>query len=818
MSLKHSILSTVRTFRRNRLFTLINILGLSIGISASLVIYLIADHEFGYDRFEQDRDQVYKVVLDVRFSGMQGHSGAVPAPLGKAVQREIMGIELTVPVFRFQNDGMAKVAVPGGRAGHPLVFPRQPDVIYAGASYFRFMPYRWIAGSPDGALKEPFSVVLTKSRARLYFPGLEPADIVGRRLTYNDDLTLNVSGVVGDLEKQSDLAGNEFISLATIDKTSLRGEFEMDDWNDWMSSSQLYLKLAPGRDPAAVEKQLAAMYKKYKRQDPQRPDDGATIRLLPLREVHFNTDYESQGQRVASRTTLYGLLAVAAFLLLLACLNFINLSTAQAVRRAREIGIRKTMGSSRSRLIRQFLGETLLLVIGATLLSIVLTPLLLSVFAGFIPPDLHPDWLRHPGTIVFLMGLILAISGLAGFYPAYLLSGFNPVRVLKDGWFAGNGRTNGAGLRKVFTVSQFVIAQFFIIATLMVAKQIRYSLNSDLGFRKDAILTFEVPVDTAVDHRAALLAQIGSLPEVEMTATGLYSPATRGVSFGSVSYKPRPDVHTPVLIRWGDSNYIPLYQIKLLAGRNVRRFDMEREVLINASYASLLGFRYPEDALNKPLTVNGKELPIVGVMADFHTQSMHVPMMPLVFTGSSGNMFHIRLKTTESARENWTNAIEKMQKLFHQFYPGVDWNYTFVDDTVAQWYKAEQDMAHLLYWATGLTILISCLGLLGLVIYTTNMRTREIGIRKVLGAPVAGIVSLLSGEFVKLVLLAFLIAVPVAWWASNRWLQGFAYRTSISWGVFAFGGLVLLVVALVTLSFQVIRTALANPVSSLRTE
>jgi putative ABC transport system permease protein len=353
---------------------------------------------------------------------------------------------------------------------------------------------------------------------------------------------------------------------------------------------------------------------------------------------------------------------------------------------------------------------------------------------------------------------------------------------------------------------------------LMVGKQIRYSLNEDLGFRKAAVLTFDTPFDTVDAHRSVLLDRIRAIPEVEMAATGFASPGDRGAAFGNISYKPRPDIQAQVVIRWGDTNYLPLYAIKLLAGRNVRQSDTAREVLINSAYAKLLGFRHPEDALGMPLSFNGKNLPIVGVMADFHEESMHTAIGPLAFAGMPGPTFHIRLKTGPEGRKGWATAMEKIQKAYAGVYPGADWDYAFLDDTIAKWYKSEQDMAHLLYWATGLTILISCLGLLGLVIYTTSTRTREIGIRKVLGASLTAIVSILSGEFVRLVLLAFLIAVPAAWWASHRWLQGFVYQTPMNLWVFAFGGLLLLLFALVTLSFQTLRAALANPAKSLRTQ
>jgi putative ABC transport system permease protein len=812
------LLPAWRGFRRNRLFTLINVLGLSIGISASVVIYLIADHEFSYDRFEEDGDRIFRVVMDPTFSGTIGHSGAVPAPLSKAVREEVRGVVLTVPIFQHQGDGTAWVAVPGIHGRQPTLFPKQAAVIYAGPEYFDLIPHQWLAGSAASSMGEPFTVVLTESRARLYFPGLLPEHVIGRQLVYDNNMTVTVSGIVRDLSSLTDINGSEFISFATISKTRLTENFMMSEWNDWMAYSQLYIILAKGVNRRNAEAQLAGLYKKYGHRDPQHPQDGLSFRLLPLKEIHFNADYAGFTQRKASKSTLYGLLAVAGFLLLLACLNFINLSTAQAMRRAKEIGIRKTMGSSRPRLIRQFLWETFVLVAASTALSVVITPLLLAAFAGFIPPGLHPGWLEHPDSLLFLVALTIAITGLAGFYPAFLLSGFNPVRVLKDGWFMPGGRTSGLWIRKTFTVSQFVIAQFFIIATLMVGKQIRYGMNEDLGFRKQAVLTFETPFDTVDAHRSVLLDKIRAIPEIERVATGYTSPGSERSGFGNISYDPRPDIQAQVLIRWGDTNYIPLYGIKLLAGRNARQSDTPREVLINDAYARLLGFRRPKDALGMVLSFNSRHLPIVGVMADFHEESMHAVIGPLAFTSMPGHTFHIRLKNGPGDRAGWSRAIDKMRKAFAWVYPGADWDYVFLDEEVAKWYQSEQDMAHLLYWATALTILISCLGLLGLVIYTTNMRTREIGIRKVLGASLSAIVQILSGEFVRLVLLAFLIAVPAAWWASDRWLRGFVYRTPMNWWVFAFGGGLLLLFALVTLSFQTIRAALANPVRSLRTE
>ncbi|HEY4147331.1 MAG TPA: ABC transporter permease [Chitinophagaceae bacterium] len=814
---KNYCITAFRHFRRNKLFSLINILGLSIGISAALVIFLIVWREFSFDRFEKDGDRIFRVVMDAHINGGEGHSAGLPAPLGGAVQNELTGLEQTVPVFQFQGDATATVSVQEGAAA--VAYKSQKEIVFTNPAYFELLSYRWLAGSPVASLRDPFKVVLTESRAKLYFPGVPVEKMEGKVLTYNDgvdELQATVSGIVKDLNENTDFRGAEFISMATIAKTSLQGRFMMTVWDDWMAYSHLYVKLAPGGSRESAERQLAALFKKYNTDTNKQ--HRLEFRLQPLSDIHFNSNYPEVGHEFGNRPALYGLLAVAAFLLLLGCINFINLATAQASRRAKEIGIRKTMGSSKKQLIGQVLSETFFIALLATLLSIVLTPLLLNMFRDFIPAGLQFDLLHQPSIAVFLLLITLGVSFLSGLYPAFILAGFNPVLVLKNQVFTGTGQVRSVRIRKVLTVSQFVIAQFFIIATLMVSKQIHYTLNKDLGFRKEAILTFDLPFDTVRSRGPQLLNDIKAIPEVEMASSGFFSPASGGVAYTNVSYSARPDLHLNVDLRWGDTNYLKLYQVKILAGRNVAQSDTFRELLVNETYAKLLGFQHPETILNKQLTLNGKQLPVVGVMKDFHEESLHSPIGPVVFAGSKGPIFHILLRPQDAEGQLWQRGIARIQKAYRQIYPDADFNYAFLDDTLAKMYKTEENMSHLLIWATGLTIFISCLGLLGLVIYTTNTRAREIGVRKVLGASVTGIVSLLSRDFVRLVLIAFFIAVPVAWWAVYKWLDNFAYRTSMSWWIFGISGLLLLLFAVLTLSVQTIRTALANPVESLRVE
>lgn len=808
----------LRNFWNNKVLSLINILGLSIGISAALVIFLIVAYEFSFDRFQKDSDRIYRVVLDVKYNGTEGHSAGVPSPLSSAIQNEVTGIDATVPVMQFQGDATAKVSIPGN-SENPVIYKKQTDIVFTNKEYLQLLSYQWVANSQQISLEDPFTVVLTESRAQLYFPGIAATNIIGKQLTYND-INVTVSGIVKDLNEHTVFTALEFISFPTISKTNLQDQFMMDVWNDWMIYSQLYIKISEGNTPEKAEMQLKAILNKYDK-EANNADRSMAYHLQPLNDLHFNNKYQGGGNRIVHKPTLYGLLSIAAFLLLLGCINFINLTTAQASQRAKEIGVRKTMGSSKKQLVLQFLSETFLITSIATIVSVALTPILLKMFEDFIPSGLHFDLINQPSLILFLLLLTISISFLSGIYPAFILSNFKPVLVLKNQISAGSVQTRNAWIRKTLTVSQFVIAQFFVITTLMISKQINFSLQADMGFNKEAIINFNQPRDSITTHGKLLLNEIKSLSGVANASTGFLAPADKGMSFTNLSFIDGKEEITPnvnVQIRWGDPEYIDVYKIKILAGRNVERSDTIKEFLINESYAHELGFQHPEEALNKFLKWNGKNMPIVGIMKDFHFQSMRASIGPVVFGGSNGQTFHIQLKPNNADGTLWRNTIAEIQKIYKRMYPEEDFNYKFLDDTIANFYESEQHTANLLRWSTAFAIIISCLGLLGLVIYTTNLRGKEIGIRKVLGASVTQIVSILSKDFIQLVLIAFVIAAPIAWWVSYKWLEDFAYRTSLSWWIFLLSGFVMMFFALMTLSMQTIRAARANPVDSLRDE
>ncbi|MBI2731615.1 MAG: ABC transporter permease [Sphingobacteriales bacterium] len=817
--LKNYFKTAIRTLWKNKVFSFINISGLAIGISASLVIYLIVSYDFGFDKFQPDSDRIYRVVANMKFPDQDIKLSGVPMPLKEASKKEITGVEIFAP-FNLQNGDM-NISIPIAGVNKPAVFRKQSDIIFADNNYFKITPYEWLAGSQQNSLEQPFSVVLTQSRAKTYFPYTDVSKVVGQTIIYNDSIKMTVSGVVKDIEAPTDFIFKEFISYSTITSSGIKDVMGLEEWGSISSSSQFFIKLNKGVTKFNIEKQVQTMFDKHQKDAFLK----MTFSLQNLKDIHFNPDYGSFTDRQAHLPTLYGLLTVAVILLLLGCINFINLTTAQAAQRAKEVGIRKTMGSSRTQLLFQFISETFILTVTATLLSLALVPWLLKVFANFIPPALNTGMLYQTNVIVFIAILVLTVSLFSGFYPAVILSKYKPVQVLKNQSVTISGNTRRAWLRKSLTVTQFVVAQSFIIVALMVSKQIRFVLNKDLGFRKDGIVAIQTPsparnIKEAKGTRNALLHKLEAIPGIEKICLAGSAPAANGYSVSTIKYNDgKKDIETTVEVKYADENYFKIYNMKLLAGKFLTPADSATGYVINANYAQFLGFKNPQEAIGKMLNRGDRPLPVVGVINDFYARSLHSPIKPLVYTTDAYGQgaFHIVLKPTTEA-DGWKNTISQVEKEYKAIYPGEEFRYNFVDEVIAKFYKSEQDISRLLKWATGLAIFISCLGLLGLVIYTTNLRYKEMGVRKVLGASVMQLFTLLSNDFIKLVLIAFIIAAPLAWYAANKWLQSFAYRTSISWWVFAVTIVLMILIAIITLSFKILKTAFENPVKSLRTE
>jgi len=812
--------TAIRNFWRNKVFSFINIIGLAIGISASLVIFLLVQHDFSFDKFEKDGDRIYRVVNEGENRQGKWHGGSLCEPMGAAVKKEVPGLELVAP-FRTLDE--TRVTIPYPDANHPLVLRKQKDLVAADENFLSCIGYTWLAGSNATATQHPFQVVLTETNARLYYAGLEPTQIIGKPIIFDDTIQCTISGIVKDLPGNSDFYFGTIISRPTFYTARLKPQgFGMWGWTN--SADQLFVKLAPATKVAAVNAQLTKILNTNEKPDPK---DHATqtSSLQPLSDLHFNLERGVfDNSRQAHKPTLYYLLAVAAFLLLLACINFINLTTAQASQRAKEIGIRKTMGGYRRQLTLQFLTETFVLTLLATTLSLMLFPFLLQVFGDFIPADFHFNILRQPQVILFLLVLVLIVTILSGIYPALVLSGFKPVLVLKNQAWSNTGRTRSAWLRKTLTVSQFVIAQVFIIGTLLVSKQISYALNKDLGFKRDAILTFRTNYREEARKRSVLLGKLKSIPGIALVSINSNPPSSGGTWTSTMTFNDgKNDIRENVEVKLADSNYFRMFGLHLLAGSSAPQSDTVTAVVINEKYLHILGYQDPQKVLGKTIDWQHKPV-IVGVVADFHPRSLREAIKPLLIANGTNdsnfraNVFNVALQPRNADGSNWPPTLAAIEKAFHSVYPNDDYEYAFLDDSIAKFYTAEKNISKLLMWATGLTIFISCLGLLGLVIYITNQRTKEIGVRKVIGATVTQLILLLSRDFLKLIGLAILIALPISWWGSTKWLENFAYKTNLSWWVFAGGGAALLLIALIILTIRTLRAALANPVEALRSE
>jgi ABC-type antimicrobial peptide transport system permease subunit len=810
--LKNYLITAWRSLWKRKFFSLVNVLGLSIGISAALVIWLIVNYEFSYDRFEADRSRIYRVVVEINSrAGGSFFVGGVENPFPEAVAKEVGGLDLVVPFRTWQEN--ATISLPPAKGGKPTVYKDLKDVVFADDAFFKLVPYEWVAGSKPVGLTQPYHVVLTASRASLFFPGVPAEQVIGRALFVKDTIPLVVTGVVKDLRQLTDFNFGVFVSRAILETPDFTPQ-DGEPWGSINHESQLFVKLSSNASVGQIEEQLAVLFSKY--HPIVNKGSSSLHRLQPLSDLHFNVHYNNFDQRRAHRPTLLALSVVAVFLLVLACINFINLTTAQASLRAKEIGIRKTMGGSMRQLMGRFLGETFLLTIAATVLSALLTPLLLAAFADFIPPGLSIVALGQPATVIFLMILLVVVTLLAGAYPAFVLSAGKPALVLKD-----NRRGRSVLLRKGLTVAQFVIAQVLIIGSIIIAKQVNYTLNKDLGFRKDAILVFHTPYNDPKHQKLILLERIRNIPQVSMVSLSNNPPSSeRNNTQIDVYSDGKKEIETSVISRYVDSNYMRLYGLRLLAGRPLPYSDTVQGLLINETYARALGFVRLQDAVGKTIMNRDRPQPIYGVVADFHEKSLHEPIQPMVMGcwPKQEIFINVALKPQDRGGTLWAAGIANLERAWKDIYPGEDIDYSFLDETIAKFYTAERHITHLLFWATSLAIIISCLGLSGLVLYITTQRAKEISIRKVVGASVPQLVSLLSADFLKLVFIAFAIAVPIGWYGVHEWLEGFAYKTELSGWNFLAGGLIMLVIALFTLGLRTVRAANANPVDNLRAE
>jgi len=806
--IKNFIKTAFRTLLKNKGFTAINVFGLALGLATCMLIVFYVIDELSYDKFNTKADRIYRVNNDIKFGGNTNSYAVSPAPMAAAFLAELPEVE---QVARFRDRGGFQV-----KKGNQNI--RERRAVYADPTIFDIFTLPMIAGNPATALKNPRSVVINETTAKKYFGSL---NVVGKTLTLNDSLLYKVTGVIKDIPTQAHFNFDLFLSMSSLAESKE---------NSWVSNNFVtYVLLKKGASPAALEAKFPKMVREYVGPQLQSIihlsydalEKGGSyfrINLTPLLDIHLHSNRVAELGANGNIQYVYIFSAIAIFILLIACVNFMNLSTARSSNRAREVGVRKVLGSPRKFLIAQFLSESVMVTFIATVIALFAAWLMLPLFNQVSGKELIITTQTLIWLIPVLVALVIVIGCLAGSYPAFFLSAFQPIDVLKGKLSAG---FKGGWLRSFLVVFQFAISIFLIIGTLVIYNQLKYIQSKDLGYNRDQVMIVR-NVYTIGKQTPVFKQEIEKMPEVSSaTLTGFLPTEGQGNSstfFQSQAMDSKTALTTQI---WTvDDEYIPTLGMKIVAGRNFSKAMMtdSSAVIINETAARILGISnplnktlyYPTDSYGKVI----KPMHIVGVIKDFNFNSLRMNITPMVLVyGDDWGALGIKVKTADIA-----SVVAKVKARWKEMAPNLQFDYSFMDQDFEAAYKTEQRMGTLFITFTSLAIIIACLGLFGLAAYAAEQRTKEIGIRKVLGANVSTIVAMLSGDFILLVLVSIVLAAPLAGWAMHSWLEGFAYRQNIQWWIFAVAGFGAIAIAFITVSYQSIKAALSNPVNSLRSE
>ena len=801
-----------RNITRNKIFAVVNILGLTTGLCACIIIYLIISYEFSFDRFHPDNKRIFRVMGDVTEStGDQLHFAKVPVAVSQIGRDALLGLEKIACVIPYN----VNISIPGNDkatmqfdsrvAGTQFV-----NTVFVEKQYFEIFKYEWLAGDSKSSFEEPYSVVLTESRAHKYFGAGSLQEMIGRKVLYQDSLMLTVSGIVKDWGKNSDLLSTDFISFSALQGGFLKNSFRSDSWGSM--AAWVFVKIVKESTQENLNDQLVKLMKTH-----APAETKLKLWLEPLKDMHFNSDVIENPIRTAHKPTLSGLAAIAFFILILAIINFINLSTAQSIQRAKEVSIRKVLGSSQSSLVFQFLTETILLTLSAIILAVLLVKPVLTGFREFIPNGVEFHFFK-PSVILFLFLVTFITSLFSGLYPAKLFStlvtgkrwsGKEP-QLAREKWL----------LRKGLVVFQFSVSLLFIIGSIVITRQLKYTREKDLGFSSDAILTIDTPRGDSLSKITLFNQKIKQIPGVQKVALQWLSPMTDNPRGMKLKFKSTDAKDFWVTQVAGNEEFIPLYRLKIIAGRNLVKSDSVIEFVINESLARLMGHNESAKAIDQTLYWNDKPYPVVGVVGDFHTNSLHNPITPLCIINRPEREGSLAVKLSPGGAQSGTikNSIEQLEKIWKQIYPAHSFTYRFYDETLGLLYEKDKQTSILVNISMSIAIFISCIGLFGLSLFGAKKRAKEISIRKIVGASAINITILLGKDVFVLVLISLLIASPVAWYFMNQWLLGFAYRMPIDGMVFILAGVIALFIAMLTISFQAIKAAIANPIRNLRTE
>lgn len=785
-----------RNLRRNKLYSLINIAGLSIGIACCIFIFLFIRHELSYDRYNAKADRIYRLTEVLHLPNEDNARAVTSPPMAPALRASFPEIEKAVRVN------------PSSRIlskDEKTFFDTR--IMYADSEFFDIFTFPVVYGNTLHALTEPYSIVLTESAAKRYFGDAQP---VGKTMRLSDTIALNVTAVIKDVPENSHFTFDCILSASTMYKMSPLNMKEAWFYNGFYT----YVLLGENQDAKNLESKITSYISKEMAEQKKQTGLSYDLKLQPLTDIHLKSNLNSEISTNGDIMYVYIFSAAALLILLIACCNFINLSTAKSINRAKEIGLRKVIGAKRSQLTMQFLGESILFAIISLLLSILIVITVLPVYNSFTSQTFSISTLISPSLFFVYFIITLSIGLLAGIYPAFLMSSFKPVRILKGQL---KHEWKDIFLRKGLVVFQFTIAIVLIVGTTLIFQQLRFIQNKKLGLNKEQVVEFDL-LRNETPQQQTLLKEILRIQGVQKASlsnftfkseTGTVAVIPEGFADNEVSSQPFISI---------DENFLKTFEIPIAAGRDFSKefaTDPAQGFIVNETAVKQFGWKENNLALGKNINWDGKKGKVVGVVKDFHFSSLHQNIKPLILHIEPDFYGTIAVKIKPA---NVQTVIASIEQSWKQITGHNSQGYTFVDDDFAKLYKTEATMQSILTIFTVLSVFVACLGLFGLTAFTVRQRFREIGIRKVLGASVSSVISTLSKDMIKLVCISIFIAAPIAWLAVHKWLQDFAYQITISWWIFLTAGIVAIIVAFLTIGIQSFKAAIANPVKSLRTE
>ncbi|HEY2348028.1 MAG TPA: ABC transporter permease [Puia sp.] len=792
-----------RNLIRNKKFSLINISGLAIGIASSILIFTVVQYELSYDTFRPEYKNIYQVAIEDKFPDNTAYTPGTPYPALEAIRAKFP--QITTGVIYANYSAQLTVVGPDGTPSKEKRFIEETGVFFADPQYFKIFKTTWLMGSPE-VLDQPNKIVLSKKTAQKYFGGWQ--DAANKFIRLDNLNTLQVAGIIQDAPGNSDFRYKAIASYPVFKNTSFYPYSR--EWNTTSSSEQLYVLLPSTQSVSSINAQLLK-FSRDRFKDNRKT--SRTLFLRPLSILHFDSRMENMGDHITSKTTLWTLSLIALFILIMAGINFVNLSTVQAVNRSKEIGVRKVLGSSRWNLLWQIMGETALVVLASILLAIGLAELCLP-YIKHVSSITENVSLFNWQTSLYLTGLLVLVTLMAGLYPAMVVSGFSPILALKNK--INSASVGGISLRRSLVVLQFAISQVLIVGTLIAVSQMNFIQNADLGLNKEAILVIRGNGDSTQISRMDIfkseLQKNYSVIDVTQCTDIPSSDNNWGTNF---AFNHKPDENYTLFLKFADADYFKTFGLQFAAGGPYAKADTVNEVVINQTLVSKLGLKSPQEAIGKDIQSGGGWKKICGVVKDFRQNSLRDETKPILIANYKNLYSYTALKLKGG---NLAAVREQVQKVWDKYFPEYANQAYFVDERIEEFYEQEHQLALLYKIFAGIAVFISCLGLYGLVSFMAVQRKKEVGIRKVLGASISQIIYLFSKEFTILILIAFAIAAPVAWYMMSNWLHRFVYRIPMRPMLFILAVVISVTIAWLTVGYKSFRAALANPAKSLKSE